>query len=73
MNVTRTSQLTGIKRTLDLDVTPEQLSEWDKNGLSMDEATESLSRRDLIFLRNGTIWSEWEALEKWERHDGDGY
>jgi len=58
MNVTRTSQLTGFTRTLDLDVTPEQIDAWE-GGMLIQKAMPQLSDAEREFIMTGIMASEW--------------
>ena len=58
MKITRTSMFTGIERTLDLDVTYEQLAEW-KNGKLIQNAMPNLSTSDREFIMTGVTSEEW--------------
>lgn len=51
----------GIERTLDIDVTEEQLRNYN-NGLLLQNAFPHLSADDREFIRAGITPEEWEAL-----------
>jgi len=58
MEITRTSALTGVVSTLDLDVTNEQL-EAHRNGALAQNAFPHLSPPDREFLISGITPAEW--------------
>jgi len=61
MKIQRTSLLSGITRTLDLDVTIEQIDAW-HNGAVAQEAFPNLSPADREFIMTGITASEWESM-----------
>jgi len=58
MKITKTSLLTGITRTLDLDVTKEQYQLW-QNGELIQDVMPHLSPEDREFLISGVTQAEW--------------
>ena len=61
MPVTRTSQISGITRTLVLDVTPRELHAY-ANGALLQNAFPHLSANDREFIKSGITSEEWDAL-----------
>jgi hypothetical protein len=61
MNITRTSLATGTTRTLDLNVTLEQLNNYAQGALLQD-AFPHLSADDREFIKTGITPEEWDAL-----------
>lgn len=61
MQITRTSMLTNVNRTLDIDVTNEQLSRWE-NGELIQLAMPHLSSSDREFIMTGIVDEEWDIL-----------
>ena len=61
MKIKRTSQVTGITRTRDLDVTKEQLVRWEAGALIQD-VMGHLSAADREFIITGITDDEWQAL-----------
>lgn len=61
MNITRTSMVSGITRTLDLDVTPEQLADYAR-GTLLQNAFPHLSNPDREFIKSGITDEEWQAI-----------
>lgn len=59
MEVTRTSLITRITRTRDLDVTQEQLDAWSSGALIQD-ACPNLSASDREFVMSGITQEEWD-------------
>ena len=58
MLITRTSQATNIRRTLDIDITDEQIERW-MRGMSAQEAFPHLSPDEREFLITGITNEEW--------------
>lgn len=61
MQITRKSQISGIERTRDIDVTEEQLRNYN-NGLLIQNAFPHLSADDREFIKTGITAEEWESL-----------
>jgi hypothetical protein len=59
MKITKTSMISGITRTRDLDVTIEELARW-KNGMVIQKALPNLSASDREFLMTGVTEEEWD-------------
>lgn len=60
MKITRTSMLTGKTRTLDLDVTPQELAKW-KAGILIQDAMPLLNDDEREFVKTGITAEEWKA------------
>jgi hypothetical protein len=58
MKVTRTSVLSGITRTRELDVTPEQLKAWE-DGALIQNVMRHLNHNDREFIMTGATSDEW--------------
>lgn len=69
MLITKTSFLTGVTRTRDLDVTPEQIERWAAGEL-IQNAMPNLSGDDREFIQTGAPPEEWDAA--WGEGDDDG-
>lgn len=61
MKITRTSKLTGITRTKEIDVTEDQLLAWEMGKLIQD-AMPQLSADDREFIKTGITGEEWDQL-----------
>jgi hypothetical protein len=59
MLVTRKSMFTGIERTLDLDITQEQIDAYN-NGALVQNAFPNLSADDREFIMTGVTADEWD-------------
>lgn len=59
MNITRTSMLTGITRTLDIPVTQLQLDRWE-SGTLIQNAMPDLTADEREFIVTGIIAEEWD-------------
>lgn len=69
MKITRTSTLTGKKRTKDLPVTQKQIDKW-KGGAYIQNAMPQLSADDREFIMTGITPEEWdEAFPEEEDED----
>lgn len=60
MFITKTSILTGIERTLEIDVTTEQLELW-QSGVLIQEAMPNLSPIEREFIMTGIVDEEWDS------------
>ena len=61
MNITRTSMVSGVTRTLDLPVTQQQLDSYAQGAL-LQNAFPNLSADEREFLKTGITSEEWESL-----------
>jgi len=67
MQVTKTSIFTGITRTLEIDITEEQLSEIEsKTGRLIQHIVPHLTPDEREFLLTGCAADEWNELFKEE-------
>lgn len=62
MQITRTSMLTGITRTMDLPITDEQYARW-RAGTVIQVAMPRLSPDEREFIRTGITGDEWDAWQ----------
>jgi len=62
MLITKTSALTGIKRTLDLNITEDQYNLWLSGEGLIQHIMPELSIDDREFLKTGIINEEWESF-----------
>jgi len=61
MKIKRTSPITGITRTRDIDVTKEQLVRWEAGALIQD-VMGHLSPSEREFIITGITDDEWQTL-----------
>jgi len=61
MKLTRTSPVSGKKNTLDLDVTREQITDWEKGSLIQD-AMPNLTPDEREFVKTGITNEDWAEL-----------
>jgi hypothetical protein len=61
MKITRTSSLTGITRTKEIDVTIAQILAWEEGEL-IQNAMPHLSADDREFVKTGITGEEWDQL-----------
>lgn len=59
MKITKTSLLTGITRTIELDITKEQYQAW-QNGELIQDAMPNLTAEQREFLISGATQEEWD-------------
>ena len=70
MKLTRTSPVSGKKNTLDLDVTREQITDWEKGSLIQD-AMPNLTPDEREFIKTGITSEEWSELMGDEEYSND--
>ena len=68
MQITRKSMMSGVTRTLNLPVTPKQISEWE-GGMLIQNAMPHLSMADREFVMTGVTDKEWQ--EEFAEEDSD--
>ena len=61
MDITRKSLATGVTRTRDLNITPQQIDAY-LNGALIQNAFPQLNADDREFFKTGIIAEEWEAM-----------
>lgn len=61
MKITKVSPLTGKENTMDLNVTPEQLSAW-RSGVLIQVAMPHLSDAEREFIKTGYTQSDWDTI-----------
>ena len=61
MKITKTSVLTNITRTKEINITLEELHRW-KSGELIQNVVPYLSTYDREFLINGTTKEEWDKF-----------
>ena len=61
MQITRTSTLSGVTRTMDIDVQPHEYQAW-LNGQMIQYAMPHLSVSEREFLISGVTDDEWEQM-----------
>ena len=62
MKITRASMTTGITRTIDLNVTQEQLDNYYNNGFLLQDAFPHLSAGEREFIKTGITDEECDVL-----------
>jgi hypothetical protein len=60
MKITRRSMFSGIERTLEIDVTEEQLRKW-QDGMLIQNAMPNLTAGEREFIKTGVTDEEWET------------
>jgi hypothetical protein len=61
MKVTRKSQASGETRTMDLDITPQQLLDYEK-GMKIQYAFPNLTTAEREFFMTGITEEEWNTM-----------
>jgi len=62
MIITKTSPLTGMLNTMDIDVTPLQIEQWER-GMLIQDAMPLLTKDEREFIMTGLTSSDWEAMQ----------
>jgi hypothetical protein len=62
MKITKTSPLTGMLNTMDIDVTELQIAQWER-GMLIQEAMPLLTRDEREFIMTGFTAADWEAMQ----------
>ena len=61
MLITRTSFISGLTRTEDIDITQEHLDDWN-SGTIIQHAMPHLTADEREFIMSGCTAAEWEAI-----------
>jgi hypothetical protein len=74
MMITMKSQMSGVTRTLDIDMTQDQYDNWLYGTDLIQDALPHLSDSDREFLLTGIVDEEWDALtvdydDGWDHED----
>lgn len=71
MKITRTSMFTGVTRTMDFPITPEQWTDF-QNGALIQNAFPNLTANEREFIMTGVTAEEWdETFGKDDEDYGD--
>jgi hypothetical protein len=62
MKIVRTSQVSGITRSVDLDVTEDQMALFEGGRIAIQDCFPNLSADDREFIKTGITAEEWETL-----------
>jgi hypothetical protein len=63
MQITKRSMISGTVRTKEIDVTEEQLQQWESGGL-IQNVMPHLSPSDREFIMTGSTDEEWDSAFK---------
>jgi len=58
MIITKTSTMTGLTNTMELDVTQQQIEQWE-GGMLIQNAMPNLTPEEREFIMSGATSSEW--------------
>lgn len=61
MRIKRVSQVSGIERELEIDVTPEQMAAWEQ-GAFIQDAMPHLTPDEREFIMTGVTAEEWNEM-----------
>lgn len=61
MLITRTSQISGVTRQMDLPITEEQVSLYE-SGVYVQDAFPQLSSDEREFIKTGITAEEWDSI-----------
>jgi len=61
MIITKVSMFSKIERSLDLDVTAEQINAW-RSGMLIQDAMPHLNEHEREFVISGITQEEWDAM-----------
>jgi hypothetical protein len=61
MIITKVSMLSKIERSLDLDVTAEEMEAW-KSGMYIQDAMPRLNEHEREFIMTGITQKEWDSM-----------
>lgn len=62
MIIQRRSQLTGVVRIVDLDITEAQLEDYYHKGMLLQDAFPHLDADDREFIKSGITPAEWQMM-----------
>lgn len=60
MQITRTSMITGVTRTMDIPVTLEQLHQWEVMNQNIQDVMPELTDDQREFIMTGITADEWD-------------
>lgn len=69
IDITRTSMLSGIKRTRAIDITEEQLKQWEAGLDLIQNIAPNISADDREFILTGSTPEEWDEEFKEDEED----
>jgi len=61
MIITKVSMLSKIERSLDLDVTAEEINAW-RSGMLIQDAMPRLNENEREFIISGITKEEWDSM-----------
>lgn len=62
MRITRKSIISGIERTRDIPVNPDDFISWEKGYGNMQDLMPYLTDEDREFILSGIVVGEWEQI-----------
>ena len=61
MKITRLSPVSGVRHTMDLDVTTKQIVSWEK-GEMIQNVFPNLTPEEREFIKTGITTAEWDSM-----------
>ena len=61
MIITKVSMLSNIERSLELDVTAQEINDW-RSGMLIQEAMPRLNEHEREFIISGITQAEWDSM-----------
>ena len=71
MQVTRKSLITGIERTMEIDITPEDLLKYERGEMLIQDIFPHITPNEREFIMTGIIEAEWDEYMKEEDYEGE--
>lgn len=62
MKVTRTSEISGVQNSMELDITDEQVKAYYTDGELIQNAFPNLNAGEREFIKTGITPTEWDAM-----------
>lgn len=73
IDITRTSMLSGIKRTRAIDITEEQLKQWEAGLDLIQNIAPNISADDREFILTGSTPEEWDEEFREDEEDDEEF
>lgn len=70
MLITRRSPMTGLENTMDLDIVPEQIEQW-QSGVLIQNAMPHLTLAEREFIMTGLTEADWNLMMSDEENEDE--